>query len=205
MPQDSNNDFELILKRSRRKTIALEVTPEGDLIIRAPQRTPDAEILAFARAKHNRKARRKTAEAKAKHEAQAEYERTHPEEFLTDAELRELGEMAADYIPMRVAHYAAVMDLDFGRITIRNQRSRWGSCSAKGNLNFNVLLMLTPPEVIDSVIVHELCHLRHMDHSPAFYEEVLRYFPEYRRWDKWLKKNGGALMRRMPSGRRKRG
>lgn len=87
--------------------------------------------------------------------------------------------------------------LTYGRITIRNQRSKWGSCSSKGNLNFNCLLMLAPQEVIDSVVVHELCHRKEMNHSNKFYAEVLRVFPEYWTWDKWLKDNGNMLMLRM--------
>ena len=84
-----------------------------------------------------------------------------------------------------------------GRVTIRNQKSKWGSCSSKGNLNFNCLLMLTPPEVLDSVVVHELCHLKEMNHSPRFYAEVRRVFPDYDKWDRWLKEHGAAIMRRM--------
>ncbi|MBR0136778.1 MAG: M48 family metallopeptidase, partial [Clostridia bacterium] len=68
---------------------------------------------------------------------------------------------------------------------------------SKGNLNFNCLLMLTPPEIIDSVVVHELCHLKHMNHSPRFYAEVRRVFPDYDRQSKWLKQNGPAIMLRM--------
>ncbi|MBR3738310.1 MAG: M48 family metallopeptidase, partial [Eubacterium sp.] len=67
----------------------------------------------------------------------------------------------------------------------------------KGNLNFNCLLMLTPPEVIDSVVVHELCHRKEMNHSKEFYSEVLRVYPEYKKWNKWLKDNGSAIMARM--------
>ena len=92
--------------------------------------------------------------------------------------------LAYTHIPERVRHYAPLVGVSFGRITIRNQRSLWGSCSAKGNLNFNCLLMLTPPEVIDSVIVHELCHRKEMNHSKAFYAEVRRVFPDYWKWDK---------------------
>ena len=101
------------------------------------------------------------------------------------------------YIPERVAYYAPIAGVSYGRITIRNQKSRWGSCSAKGNLNFNCLLMLTPPEVIDSVVVHELCHRKEMNHSRRFYDEVLRVYPDYHIWNKWLKENGAAIMRRM--------
>ena len=118
-------------------------------------------------------------------------------EPLTMDELMELANKLMQIIPERVQYYAAKIGVTYGKITIRNQRSRWGSCSSKGNLNFNCLLALTPPEVIDSVVVHELCHRKEMNHSSRFYAEVLRVYPDYRKWDKWLKENGGKLMRRM--------
>ncbi len=80
-----------------------------------------------------------------------------------------------------------------GNDAIRSQRTKWGSCSAKGNLSFNCLLMLAPPEFLDSIVVHELCHRKEMNHSKRFYAEVLRVFPEYRKWNKWLKENGWLL------------
>ena len=116
---------------------------------------------------------------------------------LTPEELRALADRALEVIPRRAAYYAPLVGVQYGRITIRNQRTRWGSCSGKRNLNFNCLLMLAPPEVVDSVVVHELCHLKEMNHSPRFYAEVLRVFPDYRKWDKWLKENGAALLARM--------
>ena len=82
-------------------------------------------------------------------------------------------------------------------ITIRNQKTRWGSCSSKGNLNFNCLLMLTPPEVIDYVVVHELCHRKEMNHSGAFWAEVEKVLPDYKEQVKWLKENGGQIIGRM--------
>ena len=112
-------------------------------------------------------------------------------------ELRALGEEALRVIPERVKHYAPLIGVRPRGITIRNQKTRWGSCSAKGNLNFNCLLMLTPPEVLDSVVVHELCHLKEMNHSERFYREVYRVFPDYDRCDAWLKEHGAALMARM--------
>ena len=84
------------------------------------------------------------------------------------------------------------------RITIRSQRTRWGSCSSKGNLNFNCLLVLFPPEVIDSIVVHELCHRKHMNHSPQFYGEIDKVFPEYKKWHKWLNDNGRLYMAKLP-------
>ena len=82
-------------------------------------------------------------------------------------------------------------------ITIRNQKTRWGSCSSKGNLNFNCLLMLTPPEVIDYVVVHELCHRKEMNHSWAFWAEVEKVLSGYKEQVKWLKENGGQVIGRM--------
>lgn len=111
-------------------------------------------------------------------------------------EIQELADQAVKVIPQRVAYYAPKIGVDYGRITIRNQKTRWGSCSANGNLNFNCLLMLTPSEVIDSVVVHELCHRKEMNHSDRFYAEVLRVFPDYWKWNRWLKENGGQLMQR---------
>ena len=112
-------------------------------------------------------------------------------------EIHALGQKALEVIPERVKYYASLLGVTYGRITIRNQRSRWGSCSSKKNLNFNCLLMLTPPEVIDSVVVHELAHLKEMNHSDRFYAEVLRVFPDYWKWDRWLKEHGKNIMARI--------
>lgn len=120
-----------------------------------------------------------------------------PAEKLSASEIRQLADQAMRVIPERVKYYAPLVGVNYGRITIRNQKTRWGSCSAKGNLNFNCLLMLAPPQVLDSVVVHELCHRKEMNHSKAFYDEVRRVYPEYDRWNRWLKENGNGLMKRM--------
>ena len=116
---------------------------------------------------------------------------------LTMTDIEKLAREAVRVIPARVAYFAPLVGVTYGRITIRNQRSRWGSCSSKGNLNFNCLLMLAPPEVLDSVIVHELCHRLEMNHSKRFYAHVHRVYPEYDRAHAWLKEHGTELMRRM--------
>ena len=102
-----------------------------------------------------------------------------------------------EYIPQRVAHYAAKLGVTYGRITIRNQKTRWGSCSSKGNLNFNCLLMLTPPEVIDYVIVHELCHRKEMNHSARFWTLVASILPDYTEQKRWLREHGGVIIGRL--------
>lgn len=175
--------------RSNRRSLGLEVNTEG-LIVRAPIIATDAEINSFV-SEHKawiEKSLKKVAEK------QKTLENLEP---LTMEDIRALADKALKVIPERVRYYAPKVGVTYGRITIRNQRSRWGSCSSKGNLNFNCLLMLTPPEVIDSVVVHELCHRMEMNHSDRFYAEVLRVFPEYWKWDKWLKENGSTLMKRM--------
>ena len=116
---------------------------------------------------------------------------------FTIDEINELADKALIVIPEKVKKYAPIVGVDYGRITIRNQRTRWGSCSGKGNLNFNCLLMLFPDEVIDYVVVHELCHRIHMNHSAEFYAEVERVLPEYRKWKKWLKENGELYISRI--------
>ena len=175
--------------RSRRKTLAMEVSDKG-VTIRAPLRAGWAEIRAFAE-KHRQWAEKHLREAQARAEAAGN------QPPLTEKELRALAEEALKVIPGRVRFYAEKIGVSYGRITIRNQRTKWGSCTEKGNLNFNCLLMLAPPEVLDSIVVHELCHRKVMNHSRAFYDEVLRVFPDYRKWQRWLRENGSLLMKRM--------
>ena len=120
-----------------------------------------------------------------------------PVSLLSRQEMDELFQEALDVLPQKVRVFARKMGLSYGRITIRNQKTRWGSCSQKGNLNFNCLLMLTPPEIQDYVVVHELCHLKEMNHSERFWNEVGKVLPDYRQREKWLKENGPQLIRRM--------
>ncbi|MBQ9060883.1 MAG: M48 family metallopeptidase [Firmicutes bacterium] len=177
------------IKRSKRKTIGIEVTPEG-LLVRAPLHASSAEIERVLN-KHRRWINSHTQKLEQDLETAREAGMLGPED------LRGLSRQAKEYLPGRVAHYEPLIGVRAGRITIRTQKSRWGSCSAKGNLNFNCLLMLTPPEVIDSVVVHELCHLKEMNHSPRFYDEVLRVYPEYDKWHRWLNDHGRAIMKRV--------
>jgi predicted metal-dependent hydrolase len=174
--------------RSKRRTYAAEIR-DCKVIVRAPLWADDAQIGRFVE-KHRHWIEVHLQKAQERAAAQ------ELEEKLSEAELRALAQQAATVIPERVRFYAQKIGVTYGRITIRSQKTRWGSCSAKGNLNFNCMLMLAPPEVVDSVVVHELCHRKEMNHSPRFYAEVLKAFPEYRKWNKWLKENGAAILRR---------
>lgn len=179
------NEYTLI--RSRRKTISLEMRDDGTLVVRAPNRTSKKEADAFVQ-KHERWIE--------KHRQKMEERRLQTQQVrrLTDAELMALARLAKKVIPERVEYYAARMNAQYGRITLRCQKTRWGSCSTKKNLNFNILLMLAPVEVLDSVIVHELCHLFEMNHSARFYQLVYDVYPAYDQWNRWLKEHGSELL-----------
>lgn len=99
------------------------------------------------------------------------------------------GRQARDYLPARARELAAKYGFSFHNVAIRNQRTRWGSCSSNGNLNFNQRLMMAPPQAIDYVIIHELCHLREMNHSPRFWALVAQFCPDYKHWRGWFRAN----------------
>ncbi len=181
-------DYTII--RSSRKTMALQVK-DGEILVRAPGWVTDAQIDAFVN-EH-----REWIEKQLKKQ-EAEMKAVAGQPKLSMEELNELGEEACRVIPERVRYYAEKIGVTYGRITIRSQHTRWGSCSSKGNLNFNCLLMLMPPEVLDSVVVHELCHRKEMNHSSRFYNEVHKVYPEYDKWNEWLKANGMRYMNMLP-------
>ncbi len=182
-----DNSYTLI--RSRRKTLSLSVTPEG-VVVRAPLRLARRDIDAFV------ESRRDWIAAQ---EAKITQRRLALADIppLTQAQLAALKAQARAVFSQRAAHFAPLAGVRYGKITVRAQRTRWGSCSARGDLSFNCLLLLAPPEVLDSVVVHELCHILEHNHSPRFYAQVLRVFPDYRQWNAWLKAHGPELMRRL--------
>ena len=186
-----HTDYEITLIRSRRKSLAIEITPELQVVVRAPAQMPVREINAFVQEKDDwiRAHLQQMAEKKRLREQ-------YREQALSKEELQELATQAMKLIPQKVRYYAPIIGVTYGRITIRNQRTRWGSCSGKGNLNFNCLLLLMPEEVLDYVVVHELCHRKEMNHSARFWEEVEKILPDYRQRRKWLKDNGGRIMDR---------
>lgn len=178
--------------RSNRRTIGIEIKKDGAVLVRAPYVMSDREIRIFV-AEHEQWIATHLNMVKERLEKQAACDTPRG---MSRQELEELAQKALEFIPKRVAHFAPLIGVTYGRITIRNQRTRWGSCSQKGNLNFNCALMLAPREVLDSVVVHELCHRKEMNHSQRFYQEVLRVFPDYWKWHGWLKEHGEELLQR---------
>lgn len=180
---------EIKLIRSKRRTISIEITPEAEVIVRAPYYASVSEINKLIGEKSDwihKHLQKMSDRQKKKAEA--------PSQELTAQDIKLLATRAKRIIPQRVRYYADIMGVTYGRITIRMQKSRWGSCSSKGNLNFNCLLMRTPDEIIDYVVVHELCHLKEMNHSPRFWAEVEKIFPDYKERRKWLKDHGNDIM-----------
>ena len=185
--------MEYIVIRSRRKTLSMQVKGDGQVEIRAPLRTSDAEIRRFLET-HRRWLEKHLQKAQALQQAKAGVRK------LTAAETAELKKKAKRILPERVAYWAPLIGVKPGRIAVRCQKTRWGSCSTKGNLNFNCLLMLAPEGVIDYIVVHELCHLKHMNHSKRFYAEIEKVLPDYRQHQQWLKDNGEFLLARVDQG-----
>ena len=185
-----NKEVKVNIIRSDRKTLSIQLKT-GEIIARAPLRMKDKEIYSFIEFKKAWIEKHLAAIS----EREKVLDDVQP---FTQEEINALAEKAKQIIPERVRYYAPKIGVTYNRITIRCQHTRWGSCSSKGNLNFNCLLALFPIEVIDSVVVHELCHRKHMNHSPQFYAEIAKVFPEYMKWHKWLSDNGGVYMGRVP-------
>lgn len=175
--------------RSNRKTVAIQVNSDLSVTVRAPRSASEKDIEEILKKKEAwiSKHIEKIKETKERVEAE-------PTEKSTREKVIALAEEALKVIPERVEYFAKVIGVTYGKITIRNQKTRWGSCSSKGNLNFNCLLMLAPPEVLDYVVVHELCHRKQMNHSKAFWLEVEKVLPDYKEARKWLKEEGSQMI-----------
>ena len=169
--------------KCRRKTVCIRVNPDLTVTVRAPYRATKREIARILKEKEPWILK------------QIAVMKANQLPALSETELKQLIARAHKVIPERVAFFAEQMGITYGRISIRKQKTRWGSCSSKGNLNFNCLLLLTPPEVLDYVVVHELCHRIEMNHSKAFWNEVEKVLPDYRVAKDWLKKEGAVVMR----------
>lgn len=182
---ESNLDYKIV--KSKRKTCAIQIHPNSKIIVRTPLSMTNKEIESFVNSK------RDWIEKSLK-----KYETSNTEfsnlKALSKEDIYNLKQKAEQIIPSKVDFYASKMGVSYNKITIKCQKSRWGSCSSKNNLNFNCLLMLTPNDVIDYIIVHELCHLKEMNHSKQFWNEVKTVLPEYEKSHKWLKENGNTII-----------
>ena len=175
---------------SRRRTLGLEVRADGRVILRAPKGLSNQAVMDFVKERQawivqkwfeTERIRRQKAERPPR-----DYEQNPALEPQYRKEARRR-------ITERAAYFAEKMGVDYGRIAIKAAKTRWGSCSAQGNLNFHWKLILMPPAILDYVVVHELAHRIEMNHSPRFWAQVERILPDYRERRRWIKENGGLI------------
>lgn len=182
-----SHPFPYRIIRSSRKTLAIQVSVSGQVTVRAPHTMPDSTIQRFLSQKES---------WILEHLSHAATEPAHPQAEnppLSEFRRSYYMESARKIFKRKTAAYARKMGVTYGRITIREQKTRWGSCTSEGNLNFNWRLIFAPEKVLDYVVVHELSHRKEMNHSPAFYAVVASVMPEYKTCEKWLRDNGATL------------
>ena len=173
---------------SKRKTLEIQITKEGHVIVRATKHMSYTKIRAFLKEKED---------WIASHIKKAEdYNRSLGlVEKLSQDEITVLKQNAKTVLQEKVEYFAKKAGVTYGTVTIRKQKTIWGSCSSCGNLSFNCLLMLAPDKVQDYVVIHELCHRKQMNHSDKFWKEVSRLMPDYKNYRKWLKDHSSLIYR----------
>ena len=164
--------------RSNRRTLALQVK-NCELIVRVPLFTFRSTIDNFVK-KHKSWIEKKLEQSK-------------KSPILSVEEIKKLKKEAKEYIFHRTSEFASEYGIEYNNIRITSARTRWGSCSSKKNLSFSYRLIQVPLDVIDYVIIHELAHLKHMNHSKQFWNNVGSMMDDYKEKEEWLKKNGGSI------------
>ena len=172
--------------RSNRKTASIGVQTDRTIIIRVPQRSTDKQVKELF---CNHENYVKKLISKLPEQSALPYS---PEE------IEHFKQLASQEIPPLVQLYAQMLGVTYGKITIRCQRSKYGSCSSNGNLSFNCLLSDMPPQIMQFVVAHEVCHRLEMNHSKRFYALLQSIYPSYQESNTWLKKNGLFYISRIP-------
>ncbi len=170
---DGLGEIRISVIRSARKSLGLEVRDANTVLARIPTRVSDRELKAFVE-NHRSWILEKTAVMAEREENRKSTPAPLPE-LLSKTDWMKIQLK----IGKRVRHYCETMGVTVGYVTVKSQKTRWGSCSAKGNVNFNYQLAFLPDKLLDYVVIHELAHRRHMNHSRAFWAEVEKYCPDY--------------------------
>lgn len=200
-----------LVKSSRRRSIAIQIGAGGKMTVRTPYFVSKGMVDGFLREKqdwiykHYTEAVKKATEAggfglggngfeAGNSGGLADGDLHSPIRSNEDPALvNKHKKYARKIFEARVAYFQPFTGGEYTSITIRDQKTRWGSCSGRGTLSFNWRLILAPPEILDYVVVHELCHLTHMNHSKEFWGLVESVIPDYKARRKWLKENGHTL------------
>ncbi len=193
-----------LVKSSRRRTIAIQIGAGGKMTVRCPYYMGKWMVDSFLKEKkdwiykHYMEAVKKAGESGGFcsgncDDSYDEDSRTPFQANEDPALVHKHKKYARKIFEAKVAYYHQFTGGNYTSITIRDQKTRWGSCSGRGTLSFNWRLILAPPEILDYVVVHELCHLTHMNHSKEFWSLVGSVIPDYEIRRKWLKENGHAL------------
>lgn len=176
---------------SDRKSVSIKIKEDASICVRAPYYAPRFQVEAFIESKkdwiyenHQKMLSKKEEHLPSLTPIQKQQIRMLEKRFRN---------AAAIHFPKRCAELVRLTGGNYTKITVRNQKTRWGSCSQTGTLSFNYRLMMAPPEIIDYVIVHELCHLTHLNHSKAFWSLVESILPDYKERKLWLKEHGASL------------
>ncbi len=186
---DKRMEYQLV--KSDRKTMAIQVGIDGTVTVRVPKRCSKKLIEDFVQehrtwiCKKQEELGRRAREREKRREGMPEWSQEDYQQHRTAA-----GRVLRE----RAEYFARQMGVSFERISIRDQKTRWGSCSTRGNLNFNWRLILAPLEILDYVVVHELAHRKEMNHSERFWRLVAQVLPDYQERKQWLKENGDLLM-----------
>lgn len=175
---------------SRRRTLGLEVRADGRVILRAPKGLSNQAVMDFVKERQAWIVQKWFETERIRRQKAERPPRDYEQNPALEAQYRK---EARRRITERAAYFAEKMGVDYGRIAIKAAKTRWGSCSARGNLNFHWKLILMPPAILDYVVVHELAHRIEMNHSPRFWAQVERILPDYRERRRWLKENGGLI------------
>ena len=168
-------EYEIIF--SKRKTLSLQVTHDGEILVRAPIGTGKDYIEDFVR-DHKAWIEKATARVEGKKYSLKE---ASPEEE------KALRKRAREILPGKVQYFASLIGVTPGRITVTGARTSFGTCSGKNNLSFSFYLMRFPDEAVDYVVVHELCHILQHNHSKEFYKEIEKILPDYKEREKLLR------------------
>lgn len=186
MYPELNITLECQIIPSNRKSIFIQITLEKKILVRVPNRITIKQLDSLLTEKKDWILKHYNSIPEPK-------ELSIREQYQLAALEKRYRKAAKEYIPGRVAHFHLFTGGSYDKVVIRDQKTRWGSCSSNGTLSFNYRLMLAPPPILDYVVVHELCHLKHMNHSPEFWDAVEQVLPDYKERRKWLKQHGNEL------------